>query len=259
MFTFNPTCIPKPPKHTQVIIRCDTCKKRKVCGLTKDYRKTATLIQRILGDPQKDMELVCDFGFIGFDFKDLSIFPKTIEIEPKKEEEEKLEGTLLNAKYVDENEVKLLFDVEKYLVMFILTWSPNFERFELTFGRELYFGIKYNLSEEVVSSLSDSLIQWREDFIEAKEKVKDKDIINTTLFSAQLNCKEYEYDNALKHDEHHSHHHGYHHVATYHKEDCIVPEYHNPCEPPIAYPVFIPAAPPPQKCRKPRRRDDINE
>lgn len=50
----TPIDVPKPPHHTQIQVRCFTCKHFPVCLIKKDYLKTAVLIEGILGNPQKD-------------------------------------------------------------------------------------------------------------------------------------------------------------------------------------------------------------
>ena len=50
----TPIDVPKPPHHTQIQVRCFTCKHFPVCLIKKDYLKTAILIEGILCNPQKD-------------------------------------------------------------------------------------------------------------------------------------------------------------------------------------------------------------
>lgn len=127
------------------------------------------------------------------DFEE-KIFPEKISVEPLKEGEPTLEGNYLNAKYKNKDKVKLLYEVNKYFVMFVLTWSEEFERYELTYNKEIYFGITFNLSEETLDLLRAPLVNWREEQTKKEEEEKKKEIINTTLFSCDLRCSEYEFD-----------------------------------------------------------------
>jgi hypothetical protein len=79
------------------------------------------------------------------DFEE-QIFPSQIQVEPQKEGDEPLTGNYINAKYKNKDKVKLLYEVEKYFVMFVFTWSYEFERYELTYSKEIYFGIPFTLS-----------------------------------------------------------------------------------------------------------------
>lgn len=140
--------------------------------------------------------------------------------------------------------------------MFVFTWSYEFERYELTYSKEIYFGIPFTLSQETINSLITPLIPWREEQIRKEEEEKDKDIINTTLFSCDLRCSEYEFDKKQKNCEITE---DYHHIATYHKEDSPVPLYKDYYWPhPIAYPVFIPSDVKPNPAPPHRRGDDCD-
>lgn len=140
--------------------------------------------------------------------------------------------------------------------MFVFVWSEEFERYELTYNKEIYYGLIYNLPQETIEALTAPLTDWRAGQIRKEEEEKDKDIINTTLFSVILNCSEYDIDKRIRNFDDNN----YHHIATYHKEDSIVPPYTNPMPvaPPIAYPVFIPSNSSQNPAKPPRRRGDIN-
>lgn len=140
--------------------------------------------------------------------------------------------------------------------MFVFVWSEEFERYELTYNKEIYYGLIYNLPQETIEALTAPLTDWRAEQIRKEEEEKDKDIINTTLFSVILNCSEYDIDKRIRNFDDNN----YHHIATYHKEDSIVPPYTNPMPvaPPIAYPVFIPSNSSQNPVKPPRRRGDIN-
>lgn len=139
--------------------------------------------------------------------------------------------------------------------MFVLTWSEEFERYELTYNKEIYFGITFNLSEETLNLLRAPLVDWREEQIKKEEEEKKKEIINTTLFSCDLRCSEYEFD---KRQKNYDITENYHHIATYHKEDAPVPLYKkDQGVHPIAYPVFVPKEDSFKPVPPPHRRGDI--
>ena len=143
MFTFNPISVEQPPCHTKIHIRCHTCAKKRVCGLMTDYLKTATLIENILGNPQKDRAIACDWGFTGLEF-DEQIFPTEIQASTNGAEE--TTGTYINAKYKNKDKVKLLYEIKKYFVMFTFTWDEGEQTYKLTSNKEIYFGIPFNLN-----------------------------------------------------------------------------------------------------------------
>lgn len=140
--------------------------------------------------------------------------------------------------------------------MYVFQWSKDFERYEFTSGKEVYYGLNYDLSSETVELIIANLPAWREEQIAKEEEAKDKDIINTTFFSCILNCSQYEQLKPKKciypGEE------GYHHIATYHIEDEPVPPYQVQKFPPLAYPFFIPVEPP-KTAPKPCRRGDLND
>ena len=140
--------------------------------------------------------------------------------------------------------------------MYVFQWSESFERYEFTSGKELYYGLQYDLSSETVDLIIANLPEWRQEQIEKEEEAKSKELINTTFFSCDLRCAQYEYNRKPK--PRHIGEDGYHHIATYHVEDEPVPPYQIPPMQPMAYPVFIPTEQKPPK-PKPRRRGDINE
>lgn len=253
----NPIFIDTPPEHCIVDIACDKCDKRAVCSVSSDYRKVATLIQNILGDTQLDRELLfCDCGFTGFEFKDITIFPTEYEIKPKNETE--IKGTFLNARYRNEDKIKLLLKIEDYFVLFILEWDSSFEKWTVKLGKELIYGITYELSDAALETLQEPLTTWRTAFIEEKEK-STADIINTTPFSAILRCKYYSpiIKNPRKTNYvNHNIGEGYRHIATFHKEDAPVTEAYDTRTMIGYYPWFVPAPHMSEPPKPPRRRDD---
>lgn len=274
----TPINVPKPPRHTQIKPRCATCKKFPVCNIREDYLKTAFLIQEVLGDPQEDRELrCCDCGFHGYDLENpKSYLADVLSILNPNEKEEPLNGELQAIKYKDKNNLQALYNVDGYLVVFRITWDEAFERYTISDGTELYYDIEFKPAEYTIE---DSALQaWRAEIIakEEEEEEKEKDIINTTFFSAILNCDFYEHDKHLTEKEGwqrmelhwrkmpppHEPPCGphYHHLATYHIEPREVPMIESKFSPaPVLYPVFIPKPPCPPPKRPPRRRDDIND
>lgn len=275
-YCLNPVNIPEPPRHTQIKPRCLICKKFPVCRIREDYLKTAYLIQEVLGDPQEDRELVpCDRGFVGYDIENPTDYlPETLSIVNLKEGEEPYNGTLKALKYKDKDRLQALYDVEGYLVVFKITWDEAFERYTLSDGTELYYSIIF---KPVSYEIDDTALQvWRLEMIEKEEeeKEKEKDIIDTTHFSAILNCDFFEADKHLTEEQgwkrmelHWKDHPPYrpchpklYHLATYHIEPRHVPELDHSFAPtPILYPVFLPKPPCPPPKRPPMRRDDMND
>lgn len=100
--------------------------------------------------------------------------------------------------------------------------------------------------------------------IEKEEAEKDKDVINTTPFSAILNCKYYATKNnniAIKNPNKFTNYNlddeKYYHVATFHKEPSKVEEYCQGYRPPVGfYPYLIPAPAPKPPKKPPIKRDD---
>ena len=262
----TPINVEEPPKHTQLHPRCFTCKKFPVCNLREDYLKTILLIQNILGDPQEDralfyyndewMILPC---FSGLDIEEAeSYFPANITTETEKN------GTFMVAKYRNTELVQFLYKIENYYVLFQANWNEQNGQFDISIGHEVFYNIIYNLSENSIHEINAGLIQWRADEKEKEEERKDMDIINTTYFSAQLNCEFYEWEKGLTELE------GIkrlikefpegipckdgttYHLATFHAEPHKVPLYHpengKVAFAPMPYPVFVPPACKKKKC-----------
>ena len=264
-YVYEPINIPEPPKHTQVSPRCFSCTKWEVCNLRSDYMKTAMLIQRILGDPQQDYELrEEDGGFYGIPFPQPTLyFPETFVFE------DETVATLLSAKYVNKNFVRVLYEINRYYYQFVFFWSEA-EKYEITIGKELYYGLLIKMPKEVSDNIATNLLLWRSDMEEREAAEKEGELINTTFFSAILNCQFYEYDKKVDEKEklhrmalqcdypddccHH------HHIATFHFENEKVPELSSKFSPiPVLYPVFIPKDKE-RKCKHKSsiRREDFN-
>ena len=189
-------------------------------------------------------------------------------MEPPKGIEETT-ATFVDAKYINKNKIFALYDVARYLVKFEVKWSEEFSRYEFQDGIELYYKLKFKLTSYEFDDAA--LQEWRQQKEQEEEESKDKDIINTTFFSAVLNCDFYDYDKKLTEEEGwkriYPHLHGdcgcgcgLYHLLTYHIEPKEVPYLESKFSPnPVLYPVFVPRPPRPPKPYSPRRRDDINE
>lgn len=291
----TPIKVKEPPCHTQIHPRCYTCKKFPVCNIREDYLKTAYLIQQVLGDPQEDREL-CQYNhrhdqlldFRGFKFDNSEEYlPNSIQvkekIEPKEsstlqvakegeeEGEKKGDGILMEARYRDKDIVQFLYNINGYFVLFEAIF--NGISYEISCGREIYYGLHFDLSTDSISEIQVGLEEWRKLF-ERKENCKETDVINTTYFSAQLNCDFYEWEKGLTEEE------GIkriiaqfpdgvpcrggklYHLATFHIEPHKVPCYHpengNFAFAPMPYPIFVPKPCHKKPPKPPMRRGDID-
>lgn len=262
-FVYEPINISKPPSHTKIEPRCFQCVLFPACNIRHDYLQTAKLIENILGNPQEDYELrEEDGGFYGFDFENKEdYFPSEIQFD------DETKGTLLSAKYVNKNFVRVLYEINKFYYQFIFFWLET-NRYEVSKGRELYYGLEIKMPTEVANTISTSLLTWREEMERKEEEDKEKEVINTTFFSAILNCQFYRQDKNLTpqekinrmalHCDNPCDCH-YHHLATYHIENEKVPELSSTFSPvPVLYPVFIPKDKKKKcDCKKGVRRDDF--
>lgn len=259
----NPIYIKGDPQHTQIEIQCLKCDKREVCSIQSDYRKTVTLIQNILGAPNLDREILfCDTGFTGFEFQDITIFPTTYAVKPLNKDA--TEANFLNARFSSKNTVKFLLKVDEYYVLFIFKYDESFDKYIPDIGRELLYGIPFEMEEESIESLQAPLIEWRRERIEWEKELKEKDIINTTNFYCQLRCKQFspKRREGIRNPHEFTNNNccedaDYKHIATYHIEDDKVEEAHHCNLPPIGvYPWFIPAPAPCPPKRPPVKRGD---
>lgn len=263
-YVYEPINVPEPPRHTQITPRCFTCSKWEVCNLRSDYMKTAMLIQNILGDPQQDYELRPeDGGFYGIDFPEPFLyFPETYN------QDEQTEATFLSAKYVNKDFARVLYNINGYYYQFVFFWSQA-NKYEVTIGKELYYGLLLKMPKEVSDDISTNLMLWRNDMEEREAAAEKGDLINTTFFSATLDCQFYDFDKkatpeeklhrmelqcAMPYPWHH------HHLATFHFEGEKVPELSSKFSPvPVLYPVFITKEEKEKrKHHKSVRREDFN-
>lgn len=258
-----------PPAHTQLLPRCFTCKHFPVCNIREDYLKTAQLIEEVLGAPCKSYELyptpvpVPDFiGIVIENFEEY--FPKTVVSTNNKE------GSFYVAKYINGKNIQFMYIFDGYFVLFGAIYNEDTHEFDITIGKEICYGIECQLNDDSLDDLQLGLLSFKED-LESQEQ-KEMDVINTTYFSAILNCQFYEWEKGLDYYE------GvkriiakypcgvplgedkYYHLATFHRENRCIPCYHpengHPAFAPMPYPVFIPP-----KCKKskPPTRDELNE
>lgn len=255
------------PEHTEIKIQCFICKHFPVCNIRLDYLKTAQLIQNVLGEPNKDFELCCsqhpipDFeGTIIENYEEY--FPKTVVNSKGKE------GTFFAAKFIDSKNINFVYIFNGYYVLFKAIFNEETLEFDIQKGIEVCYKIEFEIAEDL-ELLQLGLLSFKED-LENIENT-ETDVINTTAFSADLNCKFYEWEKGLDYYE------GirriiakypngiplgddgeYYHLATYHKEKDKVPCYTLPNKPtfmPMPYPVYYP----PKVKRCSHTRDELNE
>lgn len=258
-----------PPKHTEIRPQCFICKHFPVCNIREDYLKTAKLIQEILGDPCEKYEMspppvkIPDFeGTFIENYEEY--FPNSVK------STKNTDGNFYMAKYINSNYIKFIYIFDGYYVLFSAQYNEETKEFDISQGKEICYGVSCEIAEDL-ELLQLGLLSLKEDIenIESEEK----DIINTTYFSAELKCRFYEWEKGLDYYE------GIkriiaqypngipincngelYHLATYHIENRCVPCYHpengQPAFAPMPYPVFIPP-----KChkRKPKTRDELNE
>lgn len=213
----------------------------------------------------------------GIDIKNPeTIFPTpltfTKRILPTKEVlTESIEGTLVSAKYQDLNTILFLYDTEGYKVFFKALYNSETKEYEIKDGIEKVYGIIYEFPTDSVLEVQVNLGAWREE-MEAKED-EQADIINTTYFSARLNCDFYEWIKGLSPEEGikrmiaefpdgiPDEEGNYYHLETLHIEPNKVPIY-NPnagkvAFAPIPLPIWIPR--PCKKKEKCYKRDDLHD
>lgn len=269
---FEPINITPPPLNSQVKVPCATCSKFPVCNLRESALKTAYLIQQIMGDPQIDYEIKeCDCSYVGRPFEDISFFPETIDA--KDTRNNPCTGTIMEAKYKNKDHIQVLYNIDGYYVVISLKWDNEENIYKVSNGKELYYNLKYTINEISKTALSTAPLNWREEMIRKEEDTKDADVINTTYFSAKIDCSFYEYERGLTEEEgwrrielqyakepvHAGC--GYEHLLTYHIEPKRVPFEdlrHSFAPMPVLYPVFIPKKDCPPPKYPPRRRDDID-
>ncbi len=197
-------------------------------------------------------------------------FPQNITTTSSYKGEEILEGKLVAGTYKDYNTVQATYSIDNFLVIFHLYWDKLSGKFLVSNGTEIYYKLKFILSQESKDLFenNENLIKWRQEEIK-KEEEEGKDIINTTYFSVIMNCEFYQEDKTLTQKDIYNRYREISpkpfnpeedlaHIATYHIEPHKVDYLTSNFEPnPVVYPVFIPKNPPKKAPRPPRRRDDI--
>lgn len=278
MYCKEPLLVPikeelPPPEHTEIRPRCFICKHFPVCNIRMDYLKTAQLISEVLGSTASKYELfplpvpVPEFeGIVIENYKDY--FPEEV-----KSIKEKV-GQFYTAKYVDANTVRFIYIFEGYYVLFTALFNAETNEYEISKGREICYNIDCTLDKSSLDDIQLGLLTFKEDMENMPEE-KEEDIINTTFFSASLDCKFYEWEKGL------TYYDGvrrliakypcgipigengeYYHLATYHKEPhkvpCFHPENGHVAFSPMPYPVYIPPKCNKNEC-KCHTRDELNE
>ena len=259
---------PQLPPDKSLFIRCFVCKKREVCSIKKDYLKTAQLIENIVGKPKEDDELIYCYPYLP-NFNGMLI-NNPEEYLP--EQITSVKGTsadLYKLKYETTNKYNFVYYAEPYYIIFSVEYNEETKKFDISKGVEPYYGATFEIDSKYNEDFQLGLSTLKEDL--EKKQEEEKDIINTTAFSAELNCQFYEwekglsycdglmriakqYPDGIKLDDD-----TYYYLATYHIEPKKIPCYNPNNEKigfmPLPYPVFIP----PKKCCKPPTRDEINE
>lgn len=261
-------CKLPPPKNTQIQVRCFTCKKFDVCRIKEDYLKTAMLISDVLGCPAENYELNWIPNFNGTDVQEpLNYFPAKIKI---------TDGTnvitcdFLGARYMDCDNVSFVYYNNDIVALFKVIYDTETEKWQFFMGQNVCNGLPYYIMEEDTATIEQGLIQLRIDLLNPKPTCTC-DIIDTTAFSARLECDHYDPIKELSYCE------GmrqiaerypkgvplgcgkYYHIATFHIEPYEVPCYHPfngvTAYMPMPYPVMIPSKCN-KKCERTHRRDD---
>jgi hypothetical protein len=253
-----------PPEPTKVQPKCYSCKKFPICSIRKDYLKAASLIENLLGNPNKDLELKWYKSkyfprplpnFEGFDlenYADYFTFDMAATIQDKKES-----GSIKEVKYHNKDFIQFLCDFEDYLAIITAIWNDKTNEYDISEGKEIFYHLKYTLTDETVENFQINLLVWREDMEKKEKDGKELDLINTTYFTAELDCQFYEFNKEKKRPEDYPH---LHHVATYHIEPHKVKEMEQPKEIPTGFPCVLPPYPVPTEFReKPIRRGDRDE
>lgn len=260
-----------PPKHTQVQPRCFTCKHFEMCGFKRDYLKTVTLIQNKLGAPAKDYEATTNYilipNFVGFPLENEDKYlPKKVVFDNSE-----FEGHLFLAKFNGINYVNIVYLELNHYILLQLKYNKETELYDLQSCEDAFYEVKYELNQKSLEEIQLGLVDWREMIVNAKMPPPPPrpDVINTTHFSAMLNCDMYEWNketfeqaiNRLKREypwgiPMDPDRHGVYHIATFHIEGKEVP--YSPCFDEVTLakgPKFVP--PPKPIGKPPKRRGDL--
>lgn len=194
-----------PPKHTQVQPRCFTCEHFEMCAFKQDYLKTVTLIQNCLGAPSYDYEWTTKYitipDFVGLPIiNEDKFFPKEVVFDNSDNK-----GKLFLSKFNGINFVNVVYKDTKYYILIQLKYNTETELYEVKSCQEAFYKVKYELNKDSLEEIQLGLMEWREIIINspAVPPPPKKDIINTTHFSAVLDCDMYSwnrdsFDDAIK-------------------------------------------------------------
>lgn len=227
-----------PPENTQIKPRCLTCEHFGLCKYCADYLKTITAVQQAIGDPLVSLEVKPEEKVP--DFRGVTIvlwrkyFPVKITLA---DYDEPLAYNL--AKFQSLNEVHILYQTPKNFIVLRFLYNKDEETFELDYCRDAFYQrIDYEVSEDDLVTLKEGLLQWRADQIDSKIEPlfplpPHKDVVNTTHFSAALECDLYQwnhmtfedavkycktkYPNGIPIDDQ------YYHIATFHVDNRKIP------------------------------------
>lgn len=169
-----------------------------MCKYKTDYLKTLALVQKDLGSPSIDYELTHRYitipNFVGFSFpNEEKYLPKEVEFDNSDDN-----GKLFMAKFNGINYVNIVYTVKHYYVLLQLVYNYDTKLYELKSCKDAFYDVDYELSEDSLTTLQVDLDDWRPIIINAKapapyEKPRH-DVIDTTHFSANLNCELYEWN-----------------------------------------------------------------
>lgn len=221
------------PYHATVRPQCFTCEHFPICQIRNDYLKVAILIADILGAPAEKYEIIerpfLIPGFVGTPInKAKDYFPEEIKNTTA------AVGKFHDAKYVDEKHIQLVYIFDEVIVIFSAVFNEETNTFEFKDGKDVYYGLHYEVDEESVDDIQLGLLTFKEDLEEQIEKEGKLEQINTTPFSSCLICDHYKHINNLSfengvHRMFLQYPEGiplgdekYYHIATYHK-DVIMP------------------------------------
>ena len=194
-----------PPKHTQVQPRCFTCEHFEMCAFKQDYLKTVTLIQNCLGAPSYDYEWTTKYitipDFVGLPIiNEDKFFPKEVVFDNSDNK-----GKLFLSKFNGINFVNVVYKDTKYYILIQLKYNTETELYEVKSCQEAFYKVKYELNKDSLEEIQLGLMEWREIIVNspAVPPPPKKDIINTTHFSAVLDCDMYSwnrdsFDDAVK-------------------------------------------------------------
>lgn len=261
-----PPCV--PPAHTQIHPRCLTCNHFEMCGFKVDYFKTLSLMQDCLGSPADSFEQIDHAilipGFIGLPvINEDEYLPKEITFDNSD-----VGGKLWLSKFDSLNRVNIIYMCGKYYILLKFEYNTTSELYELTFCKEAFYLVDYDLNQSSLEDLQIGLGEWREWASNAPAPIiPEKDVINTTHFMASLDCDSYEWNRTPLEDMIKKLQKKYplgipisgdgrllYHIATYHVVDGEVPI--QPYFQPEKVENYIPPCPPPPP-PPPVRREDM--